>query len=502
MTDAGASAAARAELLSVSKWFGATQALDGVSLDLLPGEVHALVGENGAGKSTVVKILAGLFPPDSGSVVLAGTPTEIRGPAHARTLGIAVVHQEPRLFPDLTVAENVFVGHLPVGRGRTVDWRAVRRSAGRLFDELGVDIDTASPVRGLPMADQQLVEIARALSLDARVLILDEPTASLSAHEAQRLLEITRQARARGVAVLFVNHRLEEVFEIADRVTVLRDGRRVITAPVASLGPRDLIRHMVGRDVTMFPKVASTPGEVLLEVDDLTRPGEFEGISFTLRAGEILGLAGLVGAGRTEVARVLFGIERPTRGTIRIKGTAARLGSPDEAVAAGIAYVPEDRHQEGLVLGFSVAANVTLPILRRLFPRWLMRRSAEEGVATTYSDRLGVRPPGVRRIASSLSGGNQQKVVLAKWLATKPRILILDEPTRGIDVAAKAEVHRIIAELAAEGLGILLISSELPEVLAMADRILVLHQGRVAAELLGGEASEEQVMVAATGQAA
>jgi rhamnose transport system ATP-binding protein len=492
----------RAELREVSKRFGATQAVDAVSLEILPGEVHALVGENGAGKSTLVKILAGLYPPDSGTVLVGGEPRQIRGASDARSLGIAVVHQEPSLFPDLSVAENVFLGHQPTGRLGSISWGTMRRAAGRLFDELGVHLDVTAPVRGLSMADQQLIEIARALSIEAQVLVLDEPTASLSAHEVERLLAIARQARGRGVGVLFVNHRLEEVFELSDRVTVLRDGRRVITAPAAGLTTKDLIRHMVGRDVTMFPKVTATPGDVLLEVEGLSRAGEFEDISFSVRAGEIVGFAGLVGAGRTEVARVLFGIERPDSGRIRRSGRPITFASPAAAIENGIAYVPEDRHQEGLVLDFSVAENVTLPILGRLFPRWFVGRSVESKLALEFTDELGLRPRGVARRAAALSGGNQQKVVVAKWLATRPRVLILDEPTRGIDVAAKAEVHRIIADLAAQGLGIVLISSDLPEVLAMADRIIVMHEGRITAELAGAGATEEQVMTAATGQRA
>jgi rhamnose transport system ATP-binding protein len=498
----GVAAAPRAELRGISKRFGATQALASVSFELLAGEVHALVGENGAGKSTLVKILAGLYPPDAGSVLLDGHMEQIRGAAHARDLGIAVVHQEPSLFPDLSIAENVFIGHQPVGRIGSIDWGGMRRAAQSLFDELGVRLDVGSPVRGLSMADQQLIEIARALSFDAKVLVLDEPTASLSAPEVDQLFVIARQARAKGVGVLFVNHRLEEVFELSDRVTVLRDGQHVMTAPASGLSPRDLIRHMVGRDVTMFPKVAATPGEVLLEVEGLSRAGEFEDVSFAVRSGEILGFAGLVGAGRTEVARVLFGVERSDRGVVRLAGIPISFESPAAAIRSGIAYVPEDRHQEGLVLEFSVAENISLPILARLFPRWFVGHREEAQVADGFSEELNVRPAGVDRIVSGLSGGNQQKVVIAKWLATKPRVLILDEPTRGIDVAAKAEVHRIIGDLAANGLAIVLISSELSEVLAMADRIVVMHEGRVTAELSATEASEETVMLAATGQQA
>jgi rhamnose transport system ATP-binding protein len=489
-----------ARLEAISKRFGATQALDGVSLELRPAEAHALVGENGAGKSTLVKILAGVHQPDAGRIVLDGRLVQIHGPAHARELGIAVVHQEPSLFPDLSVAENVFLGHQPTTRLGRIDWARMRRDAERLFDKLDVGILPASPVRGLSMADQQLVEIAKALSLDARILIMDEPTASLSLHEVERLFSIVRPLRDRGLGVLFVSHRLEEVFELCERATVLRDGKHVITAPTSQLSTGDLIRHMVGRDVSLFPQASTARGEVLLEVRGLIRSDAFRDVSFTVRAGEIVGFAGLVGAGRTEVARVLFGIDRPDAGEILLQGRPVAFDSPSAALRAGIAYVPEDRHQQGLVLDFPIASNVSLPVLRRLFPRWFVNRPAERRLAERYTAQLRVRMTDVEQLVSSLSGGNQQKVVIAKWLATEPRVLILDEPTRGIDIGAKIEVHHIISELAAGGLGIVLISSDLPEVLAMSHRILVMHEGRLTAELGQAEATEERVMFAATGQ--
>lgn len=491
--------APRAELSGISKRFGATQALADVSLTLLPGEVHALVGENGAGKSTLVKILAGVHQPDAGTIRLDGETLTIHGPANSRALGIAVVHQEPRLFPDLTVAENVFLGHAPSGRFGAIDWRAMRGAAQALFDELDVHLDAGAAVRGLSMADQQLIEIAKALSVDARVLILDEPTASLSAHEVERLFTIVRQLRDRGVAVLFVSHRLDEVFDLCDWATVFRDGRHVVTTATSELTTADLVRHMVGRAVSLFPKVETPVGDVLLEVKGLTRVGAFRDVSFSVRAGEILGLAGLVGAGRTEVARVLFGIDRRDAGEIRIGSRPVNFTSPSAAMTAGVAYLPEDRHQEGLVLDFSIAHNVTLPILPRLFPQLLIQTRTERRVASDQTDQFSVKMTGIDQQVAALSGGNQQKVVLAKWLASEPRILILDEPTRGVDIGAKVEVHRIISELAATGLGIILISSDLPEVLAMSDRIIVLHEGRVTAEIPRGEATEERVMFAATG---
>ena len=489
-----------ASLAGVSKRFAATQALSDVSLEVAAGEIHALVGENGAGKSTVVKVFAGIYQPDAGTVVLDGKPTLLHGPAHARSLGIAVVHQEPRLFPDLTVAENVFMGHAPISRLGTIKWQEMRQSADRIFESLNVRMDAGEVVRGLSMADQQLIEIAKALSIDARVLILDEPTASLSAHEVERLFSIVRQTRDRGVAILFVSHRLEEVFQLCDRATVLRDGRHVITAPTSELDAPTLVRHMVGRSVSLFPRSTAHIGEVLLDVRGLTRVGAFRDVTFSVRSGEIVGLSGLVGAGRTEVARVLFGLDRADAGEIRLDGKRVSFKSPSEALGAGVAYVPEDRHIDGLVEGFTISENVTLPIIPRLFPRLFMRTSRERTLAAGYAERLRIRATSVNDLIESLSGGNQQKVVIAKWLATKPRVLILDEPTRGVDIGAKVEVHRIISDLAASGLGIILISSELPEVLAMSDRILVLHEGHMTAEIPRADATEERVMLAATGQ--
>jgi rhamnose transport system ATP-binding protein len=486
-------------LRGISKQFAATAALTDVSMDLRAGEIQALVGENGAGKSTLVKILAGVHQPDRGEILIDGAPTPIHGPTQSRALGIAVVHQEPRLFPDLTVAENVFLGHAPTGALGTIDWRSMRRAAQALFVDLAVQLDVDAAVRGLSMADQQLIEIAKALSMDARVLILDEPTASLSAHEVERLFAIVRRLRERGVAILFVSHRLDEVFQLCDRATVFRDGRHVVTADTAGLSTADLVRHMVGRAVSLFPKLETPIGEVLLEVTGLTRIGAFRDVGFSVHAGEILGFAGLVGAGRSEIARVLFGIDRRDSGEVRLGGKPVDFASPSAAMHAGIAYLPEDRHQEGLVLDFSIAQNVTLPILPRLFPRFFVRASTEREVAREHSAQFNVRMTGVDQLVGSLSGGNQQKVVLAKWLASGPRVLILDEPTRGIDIGAKVEVHRIISELAASGLGIILISSDLPEVLAMSDRIVVLHEGRVTAEVDRDRATQERVMFAATG---
>ncbi|HLI06482.1 MAG TPA: sugar ABC transporter ATP-binding protein [Ktedonobacteraceae bacterium] len=489
------------ELKGVAKHFGGVQALRGVDFRLFPGEVHALVGENGAGKSTLVKILAGIYRPDAGALKIGGEVVELRSPTQAQSLGIAVVQQEPMLFPDLDVAENVFMGRHPRDRFGRVDWKRMYREVDQLLASLGVSLDPHTPVQGLSVAEQQLVEIAKALSLRARVLVLDEPTAALSPHEVEELFTIVKQLRERGVAILFVSHRLEEVFAIAGQLTVFRDGTHIITAPVSEMSTEEIIKHMVGRELSnLFPKGEAEIGEVVLEVRHLTRPGVFSDVSFLLREGEILGFAGLVGAGRTEVARVLFGIDRAESGEIWLKGKHVQIRSPQQAMESGIAYVPEDRHQQGLVMNFSIAANVTLPILQKVSRLGLVDPRREQKLASAYAGQLRVRSTGVEQLVSALSGGNQQKVVLGKWLATNPSVLILDEPTRGIDVGAKSEVHRIISELAAHGLAIILISSDLPEVLAMADRVIVLHEGHITGEFARSEATQERVMFAATGQ--
>jgi rhamnose transport system ATP-binding protein len=501
VSEAEASVGAPAvELRGVHKSFGGVRAVRGVDLALTPGEIHALVGENGAGKSTLVRILGGVYRPDEGTVIVGGEPVDLHSPADARARGVAVIYQEPALFPDLDIAENIYMGRQPRGRFG-IDWREMYREVEALTASLGVALDPRTPVQGLSVADQQLVEIAKALSLEARVVVMDEPTAALSSRETEQLFRIVRELRDRGVAVLFISHRLEEVFELADTVTVLRDGEHVITTPAAELDASGLIRHMVGRELReLFPKEHAEIGAPLLEVRRLARQGVFEDVSFALRRGEIVGLAGLVGAGRTEVARALFGIDRLDAGEILLDGEPVAIGSPSDAVHAGMAFVPEDRQHQGLVLEMAIEQNATLPILRRLTRLGLIQRRRERAVAREFTGRLQVKAAGLDLPATSLSGGNQQKVVLAKWLATDPSLLILDEPTRGIDIGTKAEVHRIVSGLAAQGLGILLISSELPEVLAMADRVLVMHEGRITGEFGRDEADQEKIMRAATGQ--
>ncbi|WP_399921935.1 sugar ABC transporter ATP-binding protein [Streptomyces kanamyceticus] len=487
----------------LGKSFGAVRALQDVSLHLHAGEAHALAGENGAGKSTLIKILAGVHRPDAGSLLLDGEPLVLHGPADARDAGIAVIYQEPTLFPDLSVAENIFMGRQPRRSLRRVDHKAVAEAARALFARLDVDLDPGQPARGLSIADQQIVEIAKALSFDARVLIMDEPTAALTGSEAARLFGVVRALREQGAAVLFISHRLDEIFELCRRVTTLRDGTLVASEPLAGLTEDDLVRRMVGRDLDeLYPKQAAAAGEVALSVRRLTREGVFTDVSFDVRRGEIVGLAGLVGAGRSEVARAVFGVDRRDAGTVEVQGKALTNGAPSAAMAAGLALVPEDRRAQGLVMDMSIERNIGLTGLRTTVRAGLMDRGAERDRALDWAVRLQVKYARIADAVGTLSGGNQQKVVLAKWLATRPHVLIVDEPTRGIDVGTKAEVHRLLSALAADGVAVLMISSDLPEILGMADRVLVMHEGRLTAEFARAEATEETVMAAATGRAA
>jgi rhamnose transport system ATP-binding protein len=443
--------------------------------------------------------------PDEGEVLLAGAaglhPVTLASPAAARDAGIAVIYQEPTLFPDLSVAENIFMGRQPLVAGRRIDRRRMQADAAALFGRLGVRLDPGRICRGLSIADQQLVEIAKALSLEARVIVMDEPTAALSATEVARLFEVVRTLRAGGSAVLFISHRLEEVFEICQRVTVMRDGRHVLTSELDGMTTDDLVRAMVGRQ--MEERTAgkrSAPGETILTAERLTREGVFTDVSLQVRAGEIVALAGLVGSGRSEIARAIFGIDRYDAGRVLVRDRELRKASPTAAMAAGIGFVPEDRRQQGLVMDMSVQQNVALASLGRLRKGGLVRSAAEKAFASDWAVRLNLKYGRLTDPVLQLSGGNQQKVVLAKWLGRSPALLIVDEPTRGIDIATKAEVHRLLVQLAAEGVAILVISSELPEVLHIGDRILVMREGRLTAELRHDDATEEKIMAAATGQ--
>jgi rhamnose transport system ATP-binding protein len=482
------------------KSFGAVHALDDARIELYAGEAHALVGENGAGKSTLVKILAGVYRPDSGRLVLDGEEAIFDTSKQSQEAGIAIIFQEPTLFPDLSVAENIYVGAQPLKRGRRIDARRMRRETARLFEQLGVKLDPERLARGLSIADQQLVEIAKALTANARVIVMDEPTAALTSSEVRRLFGIVETLRARGAAILFISHRLDEVFELCQRVTVMRDGRHVLTQPTGELTAQAVIRAMVGRDMdALFPKVETEAGRVVLEVERLTREGVFTDISFQVCAGEIVALAGLVGAGRSEVARAIFGIDRWDAGSVRVDGKRLPPASPTAAMAAGIGLVPEDRRQQGLVMDFSIERNVALSSLGRVKRFGLIPPGAERSFARDWALRLRLKYGRLTDPVWTLSGGNQQKAVLAKWLARRPSLLIVDEPTRGIDVGTKAEVHRLLSDLAAQGVAVLMISSELPEVLGMADRIVVLFEGSVTREFARAEADEDAIMLAATG---
>lgn len=489
------------ELTAVRKSFGPVIALSNGVLALRAGEVQALLGENGAGKSTLVKILAGVHAPDGGEFRVDGQAVKFLRPSDARNAGIAVIYQEPTLFGDLSITENIYMGRQPVDRWGRLQHKQMGDAVHTLLQRLGVALDASRLVRGLSIADQQIVEIAKALSQNARVLVMDEPTAALSKLEVEQMFTIVRRLRNDGVAVLFITHRLEEVFALTQQVTIMRDGAHVFSGPTSEMTPESVVRHMVGRDLgDYYPRPNTQPGEVALEVKDLCRTGVFHKINLQVRRGEIVALAGLVGAGRSEVIRAIFGIDPVDSGEVRINGKPLALGNPAVAVASGLAMVPEDRRAQGLVMEASIARNATLTIIDRLTRFGFMPRHAETQVADDWGKQLKLKAGDLRNAVSTLSGGNQQKVVLGKWLATNPSVLFIDEPTRGIDVGAKAEVYRTMAQLVEDGLAVLMVSSELPEVMGMADRVLVIHEGRVTAELLRSEMSEESIMAAALGQ--
>jgi rhamnose transport system ATP-binding protein len=487
------------ELRSISKAFGSVIALSSGSLRLERGSIHALVGENGAGKSTIVKIIAGLYQRDSGDFELDGQTVDFASTAQSKAAGIAVIYQEPTLFPDLSVTENIFMGRQPTLSFGRIDRALMRQQALALFARLGVRIDPDRPTQGLSIADQQIIEIAKAISLDATVLVMDEPTAALSGVEVDRLFAVARSLRDEGRALLFISHRFDEVFDLCDTVTVMRDGEYINTSPIADTTVDEIVRRMVGRDVTtLFPKEEAMIGDEVLVVDGLTEAGVFHDVSFSVRSGEIVALAGLVGAGRSEIARAVFGVDPYSAGTVTIKGARVPKRNPAAAMRLGLALVPEDRRKQGLVLESSVARNTTMAIRRSLTRFGLLFSPAENRAAREWAGRLEVKAAALDTEVGTLSGGNQQKVVLAKWLATHPTVLIVDEPTRGIDVGTKAEVHRLLSRLAGQGLAVLMISSELPEVLGMADRILVVHEGRITATIDRADATAESVMFAAT----
>jgi rhamnose transport system ATP-binding protein len=490
-------------LVSITKSFGPVRALRGVSFDLAAGEVHALLGENGAGKSTLIKVITGAHRPDSGGIEINGEEVHHLTPAAAHRLGIACIYQQPALFADLTVAENLGLRLEPATAWRRVNWSARRERARQLLAQIGADISPDAAVRSLSMPQQQLVEIACAIGAGARVVVMDEPTASLTQQEQRLLFKVVRELRASGVGVIYISHRLDEIFALADRVTVLRDGESVGVSRVDQINEAELIRRMVGREIShLYPPPEGEPGEIVLSLSNVGCSGScVHNVTLDVRAGEIVGLAGLVGAGRTELARVLFGITPADAGEIRLSGRPIAIRSPREAVSQGIAYVPEDRRRHGIILEMPIAANITMAVHRRLFPGGWLRFGAERRLALDYIRRLAVRASGPDAPGGSLSGGNQQKVALARWLATRPKLLILDEPTQGVDVGAKSEIHKIIRQLAKEGLAVLMISSDLPEVLGMSDRIAVMRGGSIL-DVLPGKSDAHDVMATALGQKA
>jgi rhamnose transport system ATP-binding protein len=486
------------ELREITKRFGPIEVLTDVDLSLHAGRVHSLAGENGAGKSTLVKILGGIHQPDSGRILKDGVDTTIIGAADARRQGIAVIHQHPAVFPDLSVAENVFAGRQPRRMGG-IDWAAMTGKAEELLSGLRIEIDVRVPVKMLSIAERQAIEIAKALSIDARVLVMDEPTSAISRREVDRLFEIVERLKNQGVAILFISHFIDEILGLGDEVTILRSGKRIITSSTADLTPGQTVRHMIGTEpAAFFPKEDAKIGTSVLSVRGLSGAGFVEDVSFEVRAGEILGFFGLVGAGRSEVAQMLFGITRPDRGEIRMEGRIVQPRSARHAMRLGISVLPEDRHQQGLVLQFPIRANETLPVLRQLANRLgLVDRQMETQIARDFAVQMRVVATGIEQLTNTLSGGNQQKVLLAKWLIPSPKVLILDEPTRGVDVGAKAEIHRIISHLAAQGIAIILISDDAQEVIGMSDRIVVFRGGRIAAESVRASFNREAMLLAA-----
>ncbi len=488
------------EMRGISKYFPGIKALEGVDFAMRSGEVHALIGENGAGKSTLVKVLTGVHRPDSGAIIFDGIERDFRSPVDARRAGIAAIHQDASMFPDLSVAENIFSGHFKRGSWRLLDWRGMRSQSLALLERVELKVSPDTLVRELSVAQRHLVAIARALSEDASLVIMDEPTSALSQRETDELFKIVRQLRSEGKAILFISHKFDEVFEIADTYTVLRDGRYVGEGSIKEATIDSIVSMMVGRELSsMYPMRQAKPGPEILSIRGFSRAGFYRDVSFSLREGEILGMFGLVGAGRTDVILSLVGLEPKDAGEIMLRGKEVRISGPREALCLGIAHLPEDRQSQGVILDMSISANITLPQVDALAKGPFLSPSAERRVTQIYGTRMEIKASGWNASAKTLSGGNQQKVVLAKWLSTEPAMLILDEPTKGIDVGAKASVHSFIAALAAKGLAIIMISSELPEILGMSDRVLVMYEGRVAAIFDRESATEASIMRAATG---
>jgi rhamnose transport system ATP-binding protein len=487
------------KLTSISKTFPGVKALDGVHFELMPAEIHALMGENGAGKSTFIKIITGVYAPDGGEMVIDGEPVQIRTPLDAQARGIAAIYQHTTCFPDISVAENIFMGHERTAAPfKRIDWRTMNRRARELLEQLDANFDGRAIMGSLSVAQQQIVEIAKALSTNARIVIMDEPTAPLSNRESEDLYRITRGLKEKGVSIIFISHRFEDMYRLADRVTVLRDGKYINTWKVSEVDDHTMVMAMVGREIVQFfPKRDTVPGEEIFRVEGLSRTGYFKEVNFSLRKGEVLALTGLVGAGRTEVCEAIYGIASYDGGTITLEGKPLDHPSPTEAIAAGIGYLPEDRLREGLVLRWEIARNISLPALESFTAGpWLDRRK-ENARAGELADKLGVKAASVHDLVSTLSGGNQQKVIVAKLLTADMKVIILDEPTKGVDVGAKTAIYAIMNDLAAMGYGIIMVSSEMPEVLGMSDRIVVMRDGRVAAVMDTKDASQERILEAA-----
>ena len=489
------------EMRNIVKNYPGVKALRDVSLKVRAGEIHALLGENGAGKSTMMKILAGAQSKDSGEILINGNMANIDSPQKAMDLGVSIIYQEFNLVPFLNAAENIFLGREPRSAiPGFVDFNKMYRDSQEIIDKLGVPVNVKTPVNRLSVAQQQMVEIGKATSRSCKIIVMDEPSATLTDHELVSLFKLMRQLKSEGVAVIYISHRLEEIFEVCDRVTIMRDGEFISTDDIGDLTREDIIKKMVGRELTqMIPKEVAPVGEVALKLTNINRKGVLHDINLEVRKGEVLGIAGLVGAGRTELARVIFGADPLDSGTIELFGKVTKIKSPQDAIKQGIGLVTEDRKQQGLVLGMAVRENITLANLDSLSVLSFIQSSKEKEVAKKFCSDLRVKTPSIEQTVQNLSGGNQQKVVLAKWLFTDSKVLIFDEPTRGIDVGAKTEIYMLMNELAKTGAAIIMISSELPEVLGMSDRIMVMHEGKISGELSRTEASQEKIMHLATG---
>jgi ribose transport system ATP-binding protein len=488
------------QLEGIVKTFPGVRALDGVSLAILPGEVHALMGENGAGKSTLMKVLGGIHQPDEGRIIVGKEPVAMSGPLDAKAKGIVFIHQELSLAEELSVAENIYLGELPKKRFGLVDWNELYARTNRILEKLKVGFDARTRVGDLSIANQQMVEIARALTVDAKAVIFDEPTASLTDAEKVVLFDVIADLQSHGVGIIYISHRMEEIFRITDRISVLRDGEYRGTLVTAETDEEEVTQLMIGRSLDLSRNaVHHELGEVALEVRNLSCHGLFEDVSFAVRSGEVLGFYGLVGAGRTEIAETLFGLREPSAGTIHLNGEKVRIHSPADAIARGISLVPEDRKAQGLVLGMNCRDNMTLPQVDDLKAGPFVAEGSEIAIFDQYRDKLDIRTPGWKQAVGNLSGGNQQKIVIGKWLAMRPNVLIVDEPTRGIDVGSKSEIHNLIRDLAAHGYAVIVISSEMPEVLHVSDRIVAMYSGRVMQTFTSEEVTEDSLIQAISG---